>query len=115
MGILKDCFVMELLIIKQGKWKYVFYSDEVVVMKKNKVLRTVRHNEIEKITYNPEYGLKDSLKNILNIFLWVTDLPYSRNAFVMYLEPDGRNISIKISNDDFERVKNTFKIPIELI
>ena len=103
---------MEPVIIKKGKREYAFYSDRIEVTKKNKTIGVIRHDEIKKISYNPKFGFKDLLHYIL------LGIPHGKNAFNIVLKSKKRyedEICLPISNDEFERVKTTFEIPIKLI
>jgi len=107
---------MEPIIIKSLGKKYFFHPGEIVVMNKDKVLRIVHHDEIKEITYNPKFGFKDLLEMIVSPFSYYC----GKNAFAIVLiseeRPSNKNIiCIPLTNAEFEKVKNTFKIPIKLI
>jgi hypothetical protein len=104
---------MEPVVIKKGKTLYSFYSNRMVMAKKEKVVHEIYYHEIKEITYNPKYGLRDFLGNILALS------PYRlRDAFVIELKVQkglSNFIRIMLSNDEFEKIKDVFGIPIELV
>ena len=102
------------MAIKSLGREYIFHPGEIVVMKKDKVIRVIHHDEIKKITYNPKFELKDFISTILAPS---ASHIYTKCSFDITLKlgkvEDG--ITICISSDEFERIKATFKIPIEVI
>ena len=81
-------------------------------MKKDKVIRVIRHDEIKEITYNPEFGFRDFLQ-----ILFIPTLQYSKKSFYIAMKSKkiDDDICIGLSSSDFEKVKATFEIPIELV
>jgi len=102
---------MEPIIIKKGKKEYTFYSDKLVITKGSNVIRSIRHDEISEITYNPKFGINDLIGVLIPLPGSGREFP---NAFVIHLRPKGF-VNMKLSNDEFERIKHTFKMPIELV
>jgi len=97
---------MEPIIIKNGRKEYAFYSDRIEVTKKDKIITTIRHDEIRDVTYNPKFGFKDMLRR---------GTRHMPNSFTFYYGSRYEVFTMCLSNYDFERVKTTFKIPIKLI
>ena len=107
---------MEPLVIKNGKTEFTFFSDKVVVRKKNQTIQEAYHNDIKEIIYNPKIGLKDFLNLIFQV-VWVRTpggYEYLNNTFVIFLKSD-REIPIGLSKGDFEKIRPFFKIPIKII
>ena len=100
---------MEPIVIKYGKKEYIFSSDKIVEVTK-KTIREINHDEIDEITYNPKFEIKD----IFPILIAGGNGSYFNKAFVVYLK-QGLDLHIKIQNEDFERIKYFFKMPIKLI
>ena len=102
---------LEQEIVKKGKKEYIFSSDKIVVKKKGEVIQEISHDEIAEMSYNPKFGVKD----FFVLFLVRISSIYSYKAFVIYLKPSGNFIEIKLSNEDFERIKSFFKMPIKIV
>ena len=107
---------MEPLIIKNGKTEYIFYSDKIIITKKNQIIQEAHHDDIKEIIYNPKIGFKDFL-NLIFQAVWVRapgGYEYLNNIFVIFLKSD-RDIPVRLSKGDFEKIKPFFKIPIKII
>ena len=103
---------MNQLIIEQGKKKYIFSSDKIVVIKKNEVIQEIFLDEIDEVTFNPKYGFRDFFTTL---FITIgLNYSYYYKAFAVYLRPEGC-IHIKMSKENFEKVKSFFKIPIRIV
>jgi len=103
---------MNSAIIKNGKTKYIFSSDGIVMMKKDKIIQEIDYTEIRAVSYNPKFGFKDFL---ITIIPPSTEFCHYYKAFVIYLKSNNDIIGMRLSNDEFERVKSFFKMPVELI
>ena len=106
---------MESIVISNGKTDYIFSSDKIVEVTK-KAIREINHDEIYEISYNPKFGIKDFFILISHVIfripLWQS---YMNKAFVIFLKTYGNPVSIGVSNEDFEKIKSFFKIPIKLV
>ena len=106
---------MEPVIVKQGKREYAFYSDKIVVKKKNKITWEVPYDDIDEISYNPKFGFRDFFKRLGGAFIAYPDCRCSKNAFVIFLKSNNDIFLTPLSNEDFERIKHLFKIPIKIV
>ena len=106
---------MEPIVIeyKYSRIKYVFHSDRLVAIKKSmlaknkeKVIGELKYDEIKEITYNPKFGLKDFFRG--------GDLIYKYECFTISYRERGVLI-MRVSKDDFEKIKDLFGIPIKMI
>ena len=110
---------MEPIIIKNGKKNYAFYSDKIVVSKKDKIIHERKYSEIEKITYNPELSFKDHVIAILNRGGDST-CSYFRAGLAIFFDMKIEKrypyvITIRMSRDDFDKIKDIFGTPIEIV
>jgi len=104
---------MEPVIIKYGgKREVAFFPDRLAIMKGNRVIETISHDEIEFATYNPKFNLKD-------LFFIIIQDPvayrYMYNAFTVVLKSKRRTLMLRLSNDEYEKIKDTFKPHIGLV
>ena len=109
---------MEPTVIKKGKKEYAFYSGRLVITKKDKIIREIYYHEIEKITYNPKFGIGDFFNCT---FPGADSFSYSYNGFVMYLKAIAEKYSLdcivgmQLSADEFEEVKKIIGMPVKLV
>jgi len=103
---------MEPVIVKNVRREIVFFPDRLEIMKRNEIIETISYDEIKNAVYNPEFNLKD----LLVIMLILPDshlcLP---NAFTVVFRSKGRFFRLTLSNGEYEKIKDIFKPPIELI
>jgi len=109
---------MESVTVKHGNKHFTFSSDKIVISKKDKIIRTIFYNEIEVIIYNPKFGFGD-LFCILTLLSTGQGGDYFPNAFwIKYY--DGKSnlaklVGIKVSNNDFEKIKNIVSVSIPIV
>ena len=105
------------MIIVNRNRNYEFLDDRVIVTKKGKVIREVFYNEIEEITYNPKFGIKDLLHIVF--LLAIVRTPggheYFNKALVFFQKSIKDVLTVKVETKDFEEIKNLFKIPIKIV
>ena len=83
-----------------------------MVFKKGKIIREIYNHEIEKITYNPKFGVRDFFESTL---LGADSFFYAYNSFAIHLKAPVEDIYVQLTNIEFEKVKNIIYIPIKLI
>jgi hypothetical protein len=106
---------VEPIVIGKSKERIVFYLDRLEGFKKDKIFLVVYYNKIKEITYNPKFGFKDLFLTIFSWLTYVADLSRLKNVLVISLKDSYDSIAIKMSNDEFEKVKDIFGIPIEIV
>jgi hypothetical protein len=107
---------MEPILIKKGKTLYAFYSDKLVITKKDKAIHEIHYDEIKKISYNPKFGFKDFMRILASRGIGIHY--YFYNAFTITLKVKKSNtdiVFVRFSNDEFEEIKDIFGMSIELI
>jgi len=108
---------MESVTIEQWSRKYTFYSDKIVqVTKKGRIIREISYDHVTEVTYNPKFGIKDFFTYIIGVH--GGNNSYAPKSFVAYIEPSkqsGPHICLKISKENFEKVKSFFKMPIRIV
>ena len=102
---------MEPIVIEKGKGRVTFYSDRVELARKGKISHTIYYDNIEKITYNPKFGFRDFIS-----FAFSLSYSGANCGFVMFLKDSLDPIPTRLSNEDFEKIKNIIAdVPIELV
>jgi len=105
---------MEPIIIKRGKKEYAFLSDKLVVTKKDKVIGEIKYEEVGKIIYNPKFGIVD----LVGIFAPGGGIYYFPKAFVIRVKSKNDledALWIRLSKKEFEKVKDIFGAPVDII
>ena len=102
---------MEPIVIKRGKKTYAFFSDRLEITKTDKLTHTIYYVDIEKITYNSRYDIRDFFYGLIPS----GGLYNLRNVFVIDLKTPGSGLAIRLSKDDFEKIKDILScVPIEV-
>ena len=110
---MKENITTEPIIIKYHKKTYYFSHEKIIVKNRNKVIWEIYQKDIEKVTYNFEYGLKNYRR-----FLSLEAIGGERAVYdynILYLFPKSeKKVYIILPRDDFNTIRHVFKVPIKL-
>jgi hypothetical protein len=101
---------MEPIIFERGKNRLTFFSDRLEIAWKNRTTHVIYYREVEKITYNPEFGFRDVVRCVFS-----RGYSQMNSAFVIFFKDSRFPVPTRLSNDEFEKVKNIIPTPIELV
>jgi len=105
-------FIMGPIVVKKGKTEYTFHYDKLVIIKKQKIVREISYTDIRGITYNQKFGWRDLLSALYYNFY------RTYNAFVIDLKKQigiSNIVFIRLTNEEFNKIKDVFGMPVEII